>query len=474
MKQAIICFVFSSILLLVGCTVTQPLPTSLPVAALPTASVTTQPAHSTATPVPSATNLPDPAALTATPTQTITPSDTATTLPTSKSTAEPSRIPDIINPSLLPPTGRIYFLWDPNPINEERGIGELQKNNLYETIPNASPNNWQIETKIEMFGHPLMIPSPDSENLAIVRYDDTNGDGMVETQGDADRTNIYIFNTITNSITKLTETRWNPGLISWLPDAQSLTFAQLKDLYTVELDNPLHPNKLMSFSGAIYNHKWSPNGHYLLSLHAPSEQPSSSVIVELFNSQNNKSSIISEITAIPKDLLWSQDSQRIAFSEYGRSLQIVKVTDVVMKELVPFDNEVFFEWSPNEPWLAYTNNSKLLLWDAKTETNKQLIDIAVSNKPVWSPDGSQIAVSYGAGNQSGILIINLTDKSFEELDVGIEASQIIWSPDGEWLLLFSESDNGAGLYVVNTQEGIPFLLLDTRGRTSPYNIYWLP
>ncbi len=478
MKQALIGFILS--VLIAACTVAQPMPTEIPqdtatiesLAQLPTTTPTSLPLTNTPTQLPNATSAQNVAISTIHPTST-----RLTDMP--QPIKEPTRVADTINDTTLPqPTGKIYFLWDSNPIPAERGVGELPENNLYEAVFDSSSHNWHIESKIEMFGQPLIIPSPDSVNLAIVRYDDTNKNGIVEPydSGDdyiGDLTSIYVFNTIESSLTHLTENQWNPGLISWLPDSQSLTFHQLEDIYTVELDHPFHQNKLISFLGFIRKQKWSPNGRYLVSLHAPSDQPSSITVVELFDVQNNKLSIISEITAIPKELFWSQDSQWIAFSPYGRGLQIVKVTDAVIEELIPFDKEVFFEWSPNGSWLAYTNGSKLFLWDAKTETRKQLSDISVSNKPAWSPDGKQIAVSYAVGNQSGILIVDLTDESYQELDVGIEASQIIWSPDGEWLLFFSELDNGAGLYVANKNDGIPYLLLNTVGRASPYNIYWL-
>ncbi|MCZ7668626.1 MAG: hypothetical protein M5U34_16260 [Chloroflexi bacterium] len=102
MKQAVICFILSSVLLLAGCTVTQPLPTSLPVAALPIASATILPSTGTASHTPIAPNLPDPTTLTATPMPTIPPTDTPTPLPTPQPTADPTHAPDIIDPSLPP------------------------------------------------------------------------------------------------------------------------------------------------------------------------------------------------------------------------------------------------------------------------------------------------------------------------------------------------------------------------------------
>ena len=490
MKQALIGFVLS--VLIAGCTVAQPEPTFAPNTQLFTATTLATLVLPTSSPTPllpteTPTSLPVATEPQAGATSTIPPTFTPTPTPipnTPQPTRVPTRVPDIINDPTLPrPTGKIYFLWDPNPIPAERGVGELPKNNLYEAVFDGSSYNWYIKSKIEMFGQPLMILSPDSVKLAIVRYDDTNGNGIVEPYyigsdyvGDdyvRDLTSIYVFNTIDSSLTHLTENEWNPGRISWLPDAQALTFAQKKDLYAVELDNPFHPSKLFGFSGSISNHKWSPNGRYLVSLHAPSDEPNTTNIIELFDSQNNKVSIISEITATPNELLWSQDSQWIAFSPEGRGLQIVNVTDEVIKELVPYDNKVFFEWAPNKSWLAYTNQSKLFLWDANTETSKQLSDISVSNKPAWSPDGSQIAVGYVTDKQSGILIVDRSNESYQELDIGMEASRITWSPNGDWLLFFSESDNGSGLYMVSKNNSIPFLFLDTTGRPLPYNIYWL-
>ncbi len=465
MKQATIALVFSW-LLLVGCTVEQPALTAAPVAHLPT---------TTPTPLDTATSAPtptEPVLATTLPTDTPSPTIPAAT---PEPTQRPTSTPVALDPSLPLPTGRIYFLWDPNPIPEERGIGELPETSLFEAIPGAAPNDWYIERVVEMFGKPIMIPAPDFTKLAILRYDDTNGDGVVDTQRGTDVANVYSYNVVNSSLTHLTENQWSPGTVSWLSNAQALTYPQLNDLYVVELNAPLHTSKLISYSGNIYNHAWSPNGNFLASLHAPSAQPTSIIILDIFNPENNSVSNISEITSVPKKLLWSQNSQWLAFSQYiGRGLQIVNVRAGEVKELVPFDNQVFSEWAPNDSSLAFTYDSKLFLWDANTEISTELFSAEVLGAPSWSSSGNDIAVGYADREQSGILIIDPVHYSQERMDLGMTVSQVFWSPDGQWLLFSSELDDRVGLYMVNRKGGIPFIFLETTGREFPYAIFWLP
>ncbi|MCZ7668631.1 MAG: hypothetical protein M5U34_16285 [Chloroflexi bacterium] len=170
MKQVPIFFVFSLILLLAGCTVTQPLPTSLPTATLPTTSPTTQPPTSTANPPvqhppPTRPNHPH----SHTHADHHTNRHCYTPCPLPQPTAGPTHAPDIIDPSLPPPIGRIYFLWEPIPIPEEHGIHEIHDNNFYILASETMPNDWHTDPALEMVGHPTMRLSPDSTKLAILR-----------------------------------------------------------------------------------------------------------------------------------------------------------------------------------------------------------------------------------------------------------------------------------------------------------------
>ncbi|MCZ7668632.1 MAG: DPP IV N-terminal domain-containing protein [Chloroflexi bacterium] len=291
---------------------------------------------------------------------------------------------------------------------------------------------------------------------------------MTYTYEGSEPADILSFNLADNSLIQLTDNQWNPGVFSWLPDSQSLTYPQLNNLYLISLDNPLHPENLFTFDGYINYHAWSPDGHYLAILHAPSTQPHYGDVFDLLNTETNSFSTISEGSATPDRFLWSPNSQWISFSQYiNRGLQLFNISTDEVKELAPFDNQIYSEWSPNEAWLAYTNDSKLFLWDANTETDKQLIDINVFGKPSWSPDGTQIAVSYTNNEQPGIMIVDVANGSHQKLDIGIRASQIIWSPDEEWLLFFSEVDNRAGLYMVHKDDDTPILILRDNRQNAP-------
>lgn len=474
MKQTIIVLILS-LLWLVGCTVEQPLPilapieqasetTSIPLTTVPTLTTTSPPTNIPMTPI----NTPFPPTNTPTPIPTITPTPTL----------RPTSTPVTLDPSLPLPTGRIYFLWDPNPIPEERGIGELSETSLFEAIPGTTPNDWHIESVVEMFGKPVMIPAPDAAKLAILRYDDTNEDGIVDTQRGSDTANVYSYNIANNSLTRLTENQWSPTSISWLPNAQSLTYPQLNDLYIVELDSPFRPRLFLNYSGYIYNHDWSPDGKYLTSLHAPSNQsghPIGSTVFDLLNSESDSLMIISDSTTSPGKILWSPNSQWVAFSQhYGKGLLIVNVTTGEMNELIPPDSQVSSEWSSDAQRLAFTHGSTLFLWDANTEKIRQLINMDALSDPSWSPDGNYIAVGYADGEESGLLIIDPANDSQQRFNLGMTIGQIFWSPDGQWLLFSFGLDDRVGLYMVHRDGGIPFLFLETTGKEFPYAIFWLP
>ncbi len=486
MKQFVIS-VMLGLLLLVGCGEIDALPTEIPVAQLPTIAPTAQLPTAIPTTLPPTitpttqqpttppelleiTNTPHPPANTPVPISTVTP------LPTLR----PTSTAVLLDPSLPMPTGRIYFLWDSNQVPEIRGIGEVSETNLYEAVPGDIPDDWQIEPVIEMIGHPFMRPSPDSSTLAIIRYDDTNGDGVIEPRG-SDIPNIYSYSIANSSMTKLTENQWSPGIMNWLSNAQALTYSQLNDLHVIEIDNPLHSSKLVSYSGTIYNHSWSPDGRYLVSIHASSQQsahPGGTAILDIFDSENNEFMAISDTENSSNKIFWSQNSLWVSFSRnYGshdQGLRIIDVTTSEIIELLSPDSYASSEWSPHEAWLAFTDGSTLSLWDAKTKSSKQLAAMASLSKPSWSPNDNNLAVGYTDGEQAGLLFIDAITGNQTKLDLGMFVNNLIWSPDGEWLLFSSGMDGRVGLYMVHKDGSTPFLFLETTGGWYPYDIYWLP
>ena len=466
MKQVLIGLVLG--VLFAACTVAQPtptdIPTSVPIAQLPTIALTTIPPTEMPTQLSST-----PAFLiaTATPTFTLTPSATPTTTETPMPPRTSTRAPDIIDdPSLPPLAGKIFFLWDPDPIPAERGIGELTESNLYKTF--LSNNNWYIEPIIEVFGEARMLPSSDSMNLGLLRYDDTNGDGVVDTQRGVDISNIYSYNIADNALTQLTEGEFNPLTFSWSPTAFELAYPQRNDIFLIDLTSSIpEGNSIAVFPDRITKLAWSPQKDLLAINRFPGN-------IELFDMKTGE--IISVLTEIDYQLTleWAPNAEWLSVAgRHNQGLRLVNIETLEDIFLLDSSTSGFSEWSPTEPMLAFTDRVSLSLFNADSDETVQLISLDYLNSPSWSPNGNNLAIGYMDGGESGVLIIDLITGNQKKLNMDMTIGQIIWAPDGEWLLFFSESDNGSGLYMVSKNNSIPFLFLDTTGRPLPYNIYWL-
>lgn len=480
MKQALIGLALS--MLFAACTVAQPSSTEMPtntattapLAQLPTTTPTSLQLTEIPAQLPSVTSSQGAAISTIPPTFTHTP----TPIPnTPQPTKEPTQVPDIINDPTLPqPTGKIYFLWDPNPVPEERGIHEQHNNNFYEVAPEIVPNDWHIEPTLEMLGYPAMRLSPDSTKLAIIRPYDTNGDGLVYTYEGSEPANVFSFSIADNSLIPLTDNQWKPNSISWLPDSQRLSYPQLGDVLLVSLGDPFHPKDLYAFDGNVDDLAWSPDGKNLAIIHGSGRNPRLSTKLEFFQPDKNQILTVIDNVNADQNIIWSPNSQWIALTETfnKRGLSVVNTNNHEIIELSPLDEFVFFAWEPSGQQLAFSRRNTLSLWDANSLEVNPLASMDALGSPTWSPDGGTIAVGFTEGEQSGLLFVNPANGSQAKLELGMFANQPIWSPDGKWLLFSSELDDRTGLYMVHKDEGIPFLFLETTGRKEPYNIYWLP
>ena len=377
------------------------------------------------------------------------------------------------------PTGRIVFLWNPYliPPDDQRGVDEITRTNLYSVVPDRVPDNWQFETVMEMIGQPTMTLAPDRSKLAIIKYDDTNEDGFIDTRRGYDVTNIYTYVLDSGLFTPLTDNQFSTLAMSWSSDGQGLFYSQLNELFFVTLHDPQTLSSLLTLPGYIYNHDLSPDGRLLVILHATVEgsaQPPHTTELSLWDIDSEELISLVRNTEPDVNVVWSPNNQWLSFtSAFGRGLSLIQVKTLEVIELVPSSDFGYPVWSLDGQQLAYTWGSTLFLWDSQSLTIQQLITKDYLSQPSWSPDGTELAVGFSEGGRGGILILNRISDEWRELSFESPAYQIIWSPDGEWLLFSSYLEGKTGLFIVNLTVGEPYLFLDTTGKNFPYDIFWL-
>jgi Tol biopolymer transport system component len=411
-------------------------------------------------------------------------------LPTA--TAEPTPPPS--QPVSLP-TGQIIFLWDPTYVPIEGGSRNKPSNNLYIASPGTTPENWNVQPVLsELYGFTHFNVSPDKREIALTILEDTNGDGLYDPRMGIDIENIYIYTLATDSLTRLTNNQRNLTFFNWLPDRQGIVYEQLYNLFWAPLDgsgsqpltnNPTPP----TIEGIEYNLitrlATSPDGRIVaLNLEtgigaASGGAPNIGNRVAFFDINSLELTIIdfdSSPASLDKSYLkWSPDNQWFAFTRNGSNY--LAVMEMETRAIIPLITGLvpsYPTWSPDSRWLAFWQESSLMLWDSQTQTSRELANTTPIGPLFWSPDGSQIAVSFLEGEQSGILLITPDDNSQRQLHLPAAPTLASWLPDGEWLAFVSEQNDESGLYIASTVNGTVYQVIDSSGVVPPYDIVWLP
>lgn len=433
--------------------------------------------NSTNTPGPVITQSAEPTDLTPAATTTISPTVLPPTEPPIATNSDVPLTPTPITPTPQPdstnlsvPTGQIVFLWNPEPIppDDERGQGEIVRTNLYLASSNYTSDSWQISTLVEMYGQPVMLLSPDNTKVAILKYDDTNADGVIDTQRGFDIINIYTYALDNNILTPMTDNQFSSIAASWLPDSENLIYAQQNSLFLTHSQTPLSNKQLTDgFPDIITGLTLSPDGNTLAVNRFPNN-------LDFFYTETGQIVAVAEIDyGYQLNMKWSSNSQWLAITKpFNDGLFIIESNTKQVTEIYDA-GLVFPAWSPSDPLLAFTYNSTIFFWDGDTKTQKALISKDYLSEPAWSPDGTKLATGFSEGDRSGILILDLASGSWQELNLTMPASQIIWSPDGQWLLFSSYHEDLIGLFSISIALQQPVLFLDTTGKNFPSNIFWL-
>jgi Tol biopolymer transport system component len=392
--------------------------------------------------------------------------------------------------------GQIAFFWDPDPYPVDEPHPP-STHNLYLARPGATPENWQIETVLTdaVIEAQAIFPSPDKSKVALLLWDDTNGDGNLDIHLRTDGRNIFIFNLADYTISQLTNNQVAMFSLSWSPDSESISYPQNGEIFEVNLGGAF-PQVLLNISTvctdscSVDRLAWSPDGR-ILAMYVRDEQWP--YLLYFFNREISQTVLISDQIGYRAEVQWwSPDNQWLAFTQGGYpdlvgDLFVVDTETLAITELAKLgrlasDNEIDVfgvpTWSPDSQWLAYTRyQTTLSLWNPNTLSVTEVFSATQVGAPVWSPEGFTLAVGIVQDGQAKLALVQAADGQVQELFQTAEAQRIEalgWSPDGQWLVFFAEQAEQSGLYVINRAGGEAHLVMDTTGGDMPYSLVWLP
>lgn len=114
-------------------------------------------------------------------------------------------------------------------------------------------------------------------------------------------------------------------------------------------------------------------------------------------------------------------------------------------------------WSPDSKQLAiYDENKGFYLVNVETETEEELLESRQGETPtpLWSPDGRFLAFRYAKGNETGLGVMEVSNKEWSPIVSNYQIFDLTWSPDGTKIAFFGypgtkSSGTLPNLYIVN-------------------------
>ena len=163
----------------------------------------------------------------------------------------------------------------------------------------------------------------------------------------------------------------------------------------------------------------------------------------------------------------SRDGLRAVFqtSDHGRlTIQVVDARRGVLYSTGTETAERLAALSPDGRQLAYwaTNDTRLSIrfqsWhlairDLDTGESRIITEqnaLLPYDRPLWSPDGQQLAVRFWSGAQdAGVHLISASGGSSEGISELTPSSELSWSPDGTRIAFDSSRDRNTEIYLLD-------------------------
>jgi Tol biopolymer transport system component len=206
---------------------------------------------------------------------------------------------------------------------------------------------------------------------------------------------------------------------------------------------------------------------------------------------------------------WSPDGEKIAFFASRR-----QDSEILSKYRMPFHHVLYemdvrggnqkrlldfpvssFEWSPDSRQMLFvsayedpqhdnpsvlkgtmTPMSAVYVLNLTTGEQRRLTSFGKNCSGAWSPDGAQIALSFGTDQSSDIFAVSLDGKHARRLtDSKALNIRPEWSPNGKAIAFVSVAtpggmDDNAGVYVMDANGAN----MKRVGKSTPSRVHWSP
>jgi dipeptidyl aminopeptidase/acylaminoacyl peptidase len=138
----------------------------------------------------------------------------------------------------------------------------------------------------------------------------------------------------------------------------------------------------------------------------------------------------------------------VAFSD-GEGIQVARPDGSCRHDLpTAAEGSVAASWSPSGTQLAYVTGLDLWVVGADGTGHRKLFATGSLRPPVWSPDGSRLALGWRDERQA-ITIVPLDGSPATTLTQSVDQARFLsWSPDGARLAFSGSIANNSEIYVI--------------------------
>ena len=255
-------------------------------------------------------------------------------------------------------------------------------------------------------------------------------------RGNEPHSDVYVMKPDGSDLRNLTNARQHSLFVSWSPDGSRILFSQdgigPEDFWVMNADGS-NAVRIMAENRCWSDPDWSPDGARILACQCESGERPDDCWLVIVDSDGTNSQSVEGIRGSIRDPEWSPDGRRILYVVGRTSGQ---------------GSAYVVDREGGAPQKVYDG---MIRWGDQSP-------------PVWSPDGSLIAIATGPE------LIAISVDGTETRTI-VRASYFAWSPDGGRMAYISR-ESTPQLYVVDVEGGAPVNVSGGAASLSP--VRWSP